>query len=84
VRLPQLGQWEPVIIEWIDANGGAPGWGKLRHQDREIHGVISCGQVESQSNERVTLVLTRDTTTKNVHGTMTIPVVAIVKLTRLS
>jgi hypothetical protein len=85
VNIPELTQWEPVMVEWVDANGGAGsgGWFKIKKQDRRVDGCVTVGAVESQDDSRITLVLTRDTTSKVIHGMMTIPLVAITKFVRL-
>lgn len=84
MRIPQLGQWEPVVVTWNDANGGEEGWTKLRKAHREIAGCVTVGQVESQSADRLTLVFTIDHTSRECRGTLTIPTSAITKVTRLS
>ena len=86
VKIPKLTRWEPCLIHWVDANGGigTGGWFKIQKQDRQVDGCVTVGAVESQDEDRITLVLTRDTVTKNVHGMITIPVVAITKLVRLN
>lgn len=86
MKLPKLTRWEPLLVHWIDANGGigSGGWFKIQKQDRRVDGCITVGAVESQDEDRITLVLTRDTVTQSVHGMMTIPVTAITKFVRLT
>lgn len=83
MRIPQLGQWEPVQIEWSDANGGTEGWGKVSNKERSIHGVMTVRMVESQDVDRLTVVLSLDPDTKQVRSTITIPVSAITGVVRL-
>lgn len=86
MRIPRLDQWEPVLVVWMDSVAGPDEWRKLNARDREIHGVITVGQVESQGDDRLTLVFTRDDGggTKQVRGFITIPTVAITELKRLA
>ena len=82
-RFPQLEQWEPVEITWTDSNGGGGEWIEITASLQSIHGVVTVGQVYSQDDDRITVVLTRDWASEMVHGFITIPTVAISRLVRL-
>lgn len=81
--MPQLSQWEPIYLEWMDPNGIDSGWVKLGKKDRMIEGAKSVGMVESQDDDRVTIILCYDHVNKHVNGGITIPNVCITRLVRL-
>ena len=83
MRMPALGQWEAVRVEWNDTVGVEEGWVALRKKDRIVRGCVTVGQVESMNNDCLTLVFTWDAHTKHAQGVMTIPYVAITNIERL-
>jgi hypothetical protein len=84
MRVPRLSEWEPILVEWVDSNGGEAGWTEITRRDQDIHGCVTVGQVYSQEDDRITVVLTRDGELgEMVHGYITIPTVAITRLVRL-
>jgi hypothetical protein len=83
MRLPKMDQWELVQFEWVDSAGPESGWHKPGKKEMEIHGCVTVGQLYAQSSDRVVVVLSRDSTSKNVDGIITIPTVAITAYARL-
>ena len=82
MKLPDFDQWEIVRLEWMDSATCEPGWGKLRRKDRNLTGCMTVGQVYEQTDEALTVVLSRDTTNKHVNCAITIPTVNITRFRR--
>jgi hypothetical protein len=83
VRLPRFSQWEVVELQWVDSAGAGEGWHKLKPKETQIEGCVSAGMVCAQDQEAVTLVLSRDTTNKNVCSAITIPTCTVSGYRRL-
>ena len=83
MTIPELDKWEPVMVKWQDSAGGDAGWHKPTRKEQRINWCYTVGMVYRQRNHSLTLVLSRETSFKQVDGLVTIPLVAIKELTRL-
>jgi hypothetical protein len=83
MRLPKMEQWELIEVEWVDSAGTENGWHKPGKKEMEIHGCVTVGQLYAQSVDRIVIVLSRDSTSKNIDGIITIPTVAVTALRKL-
>jgi len=77
MRLPKVEQWAPVEVHWQDSAGGESGWHKPKKHELEIDGCVTIGQVYAIRADRICLVLSRDTSNKNIDSIITIPTIAI-------
>jgi hypothetical protein len=80
MRIPRLSQWDLVEVHWIDSSGVESGWHKPAKKEMETNGCVSVGMVYAQSHDRIVLVLSRDTTNKNIDGMVTIPAVCVTEI----
>ena len=70
-----------VLIHWIDAAGNAEArWVKPKEAVTKPGRCETVGWIVHVTDKAVTVVHNRDTANNNVHGDMTIPVVAITKV----
>jgi hypothetical protein len=83
MRLPKMEQWELIEVEWVDSAGTENGWHKPGKKEMEIHGCVTVGQLYAQSTDRIVIVLSRDSTSQNIDGIITIPTVAVTALRKL-
>lgn len=84
MKLPKFEPWEPVMINWNDATAATEGWHKVRKHERLITGCVTVGQVEKQTKDTLTIVLSHDTRSGDVYGCITIPTAVITMFARLT
>lgn len=80
IKIPKLNKWDIVRIEWSDPSSLSGVWQKIEDDDMKIAGVITVGQVYKVHDDRITLVLTWDSTNDHANGGITIPYFSIDKI----
>ena len=83
MKIPQLGQWEPVLIEWIDSTGSVEDWEEVPAAGQSPYEITTVGQVYAQGDDSLTLVFSWVESTQIAGGYITVPTIAITRLKRL-
>ena len=76
-------RWTPVEVLWSDAHGGDLGWASIKDSHRCPSGIRTVGQMEHYDDDGITIVLSRDLSSKNNDAYIFIPASGIVKVTEL-
>lgn len=80
MRLPKLNRWDGVRVEWSDPQAIPAEWNKLKLKDCRTAGCITIGQVWTNLEDRLVVLLTWDSVNKHVNGGIVIPHVNISKI----